>query len=270
MSCPPKTNEESYEFFDNIEDYIKKAKSAESTAASSNTDSICDSFMKSSRTGFKEIITANRICKEYMNLYYSINELRSNLNSDPRYKKCREFLNYWINIKFRENMNNEYDCVHDVYDALESHITGIGDHYVNLFFIYDINKDDMYKMNILYSLYEKYIKLKTIIESTLEQKKQVLPLSTECCTDFVQAKYICKDDKNNGSTFCKKLESFETKYKMLYPKFEAKRSEFSDSLIKLEECSNTKIITTAVTGTVVGLIPLLGVLYKVSELNIKL
>ncbi|KMZ96416.1 hypothetical protein PVNG_05951, partial [Plasmodium vivax North Korean] len=80
--------------------------------------------------------------------------------------------------------------------------------------------------------------------------------------------YICNDGNNiKNSKFCEKLNTFISKYKDLYTKVDNQGPEFSNNFIKLEECPNTKIITTAVTGTVVGLIPLLGVLYKFTPMG---
>ncbi|KMZ88484.1 hypothetical protein PVBG_05442 [Plasmodium vivax Brazil I] len=260
-----------YEFFENIEDYIEKGNLAESTAISSKSKSECDIFMASDGSYFKDKTIAKSICNEYINLGNSLHDLECISNSASDYKECSKFLNYWINFKLRKSIINEDNTFCHVYNSLESQITSIVDFNIFSFFIHNINKDDMKKMNILYSLYENYRKLKTIIEDTSQQnKRSLLPFSTECCTDYIQAKYICNDDNNKESKFCQKLKSFVSKYNNLYNKFDGKRPQFSDNLLKLEECPNNKIITTAVTGSIVGLIPLLGVLYKVTELNIKL
>ncbi|KMZ76862.1 hypothetical protein PVIIG_06050 [Plasmodium vivax India VII] len=270
--CSQDSDEESYEFFENIVEYVKKAKSAETAAASSNAETKCKSFMLAYGSRFKAEETARTICEQFINLYNSLNDPECNLNSYPN-KKCCKFLKYWINFKLMKSMKNEDECVSKIYNALESHITGSDEFNIDLYYEYDINKDDLKKMNILYSLYEKHTELDTILMNISKVDKESLLLhSTACCTHYIKAKYICNDDnnRNDNSVFCNKLTTFKSKYDALYEKAFQEGSDYANNFIKLEECSNNKIITTAVTGTVVGLIPLLGVLYKVSELNIKL
>ncbi|KNA01628.1 hypothetical protein PVNG_05788 [Plasmodium vivax North Korean] len=262
-----------YEFFEKIEEFIKKAKSAESTTSLSEDENGCNSFMQSSERYITDKETARTICKQFIELYESLTDLKSKKENDHNYIKCSKFLNYWVNFKLSENMKNDDDSVRDVYNAIESQITGSDGHDIFLCFIYDINKDDLYRMNILYNLYDKYIKLKNIIEDTSEPNKQsLLNLSTACCPHYIKAGYICNpgNNNNNSSKFCKELNTFKSKYDDIYQKIVQKGADYSNNFIKLEECSNPKIITTAVTGSIIGLIPLLGVLYKVSELNIKL
>ncbi|VUZ99487.1 PIR protein [Plasmodium vivax] len=261
--------EESYEFFEKIEEFIKKAKSAESTTSLSEDENGCNSFMQSSERYITDKETARTICKQFIELYESLTDLKSKNENDHNYIKCSKFLNYWVNFKLSENMKNDDDSVRDVYNAIESQITGSDGHDIFLCFIYDINKDDLYRMNILYNLYDKYIKLKNIIEDTSEPNKQsLLNLSTACCPDYIKASYMCNNDnKNNNPIFCNKLTTFKSKYDALYKKAFQEGSDYANNFIKLEECSNNKIITTAVTGTVVGLIPLFGVLYKFTPMG---
>ncbi|SCA83705.1 Plasmodium vivax Vir protein, putative [Plasmodium vivax] len=167
-------------------------------------------------------------------------------------------------------MNNEGNSVRDLYDHLESQITGIGGFSIYLDFICDINKDDLNKMNILYRLYKNYTDLYDILDNSSQQVKETsLSLSTSCCKDYLEARYICDTSKtNSNSPFCNNLEIFKSKYEReIYNKVDQKESDFSDYFIKLSECPNNKIITTAVTGTVVGLIPLLGILYKFTPMR---
>ncbi|SCA60105.1 Plasmodium vivax Vir protein, putative [Plasmodium vivax] len=263
MTCKQNKKEESYEFFENIVNYIDKAKSAESNAELSNAVSECNSFMKTSGSYFTVEETAKRICQQYVKLYNSLTDCKIN-SSNPNYQKCRDFLNYWVNFKLRKSMKYEDYSVPDVYNLLESQITGTGVFGTDLVCIHNINMNDLNKMNILYSLYEKYSKLNDIIKNKFEQHKQSLStLSTACCLDYIKASYLCNDDNmNNNPIFCKKLDTFKLKHDALHTEVVSKDSEYSDQFIKLSECHNNKIITTAVTGTVVGLIPLLGVLYK--------
>ncbi|KMZ82970.1 hypothetical protein PVIIG_05265 [Plasmodium vivax India VII] len=256
-----------------IENYIEKANRAESTDISTTFHNECNSFMNSSGSFFTVKETAKIICERLLKLFVSLNDHKCNIESNLENKKCSEFLNYWVNFKLRKSMKYEDYSVRHVYDLLESQITGVDGYNIYLNLICDINKDDLYKMNILYRLYENYTELNDIIETKLDENKgSLLTLSTACCPDYNEANYICNSGNinNNIGTFCDKFNEFKSKYDDLYQKVAQKGDDYSNNFIKLEECPNTKIITTAVTGSIIGLMPLLGVLYKVSELNIKL
>ncbi|KMZ96058.1 hypothetical protein PVNG_05947 [Plasmodium vivax North Korean] len=267
------TKNKHYEFFEKIEDYIEIAKSAESITSFSQAKSGCNSFVQASERYFTDKETAEIICNQFIKLYVSLNNVTCVQNLHPKYIKCSEFLNYWVNFKFRKIMHNEDYSVCDVYNGIEGQFWGNSDININIYdYINSINEDYLYKMNILYNLYQNYVELNAIDYKKPEQDKQkLLILSTACCTDYNKAKYICNgDNKDNNTKFCEKLRAFELKYDELDKNVIAQGYDFSNYFIKLSECRNNKIITTAVTGTVVGLIPLLGVLYKVSELNINL
>ncbi|KMZ95224.1 hypothetical protein PVMG_05142 [Plasmodium vivax Mauritania I] len=249
-----------YDFFENIDRYIKDGKSIEDIIEIDNSSTYCYTFTEiwGKKSGNKEI--AKNICYLFVSLYKHLK------NEEHNYNKDFAFLNYRVNMKIHEGVFNNDTTVSDFCRHIDSHVLHDIGYEILDDLIYDIDKDELYKMNILYSLYENYSKLYNIINTNPnENKPSLLPFSTKCCNYYNQVKYICNDDNNKESTFCKKLRDFVTKHDGLYNIFEGKRSQFSDDLIKLEECPDNKIITTAVTGTVVGLIPLFGVLYKVSE-----
>ncbi|SCA59628.1 Plasmodium vivax Vir protein, putative [Plasmodium vivax] len=262
-------DEEIYEFFENVVDYIKKAKSAESTSELSETESGCNSFMQNFKSKFKVEETAKIICKQLIKLYKSLDSLKNKSVAEKNFKNECRFFNYWVNFKISKSVINESNGIPYIFNGIESQFYSVFYNTLDLGAIYDINKHDLHKINILYNLYDNYSELKSIIETMFDgSKRSLLPFSTECCTNYIQAKYLCNDEnKDNNTKFCDKLEDFNKKYDELYKTFDGKRSEFSNNLIKLQECPNTKIITTAVTGTVVGLIPLLGGLYKFTPMG---
>ncbi|CAI7718329.1 PIR protein [Plasmodium vivax] len=266
MGCKPEKEVESYDFFENIENYIDKVNKAENSSSSDGGYSDCDGFSKAWESSFKDTQIAKNICKELIILYNSLNNLKAKSTRSKDYKDECEFFNYWVNFKISKNMINERDCVEKIYNAFESHCIKDFGVILDADIIYNINKDDLYKMNILYSLYNKYTEIDTILKNTSQVDKQsLLNLSNACCTHYNQASYICNGD--NNSTFCTKLKSFDLKYEQLYSKLVGQGYDFSDYFTKLSECPNTKIIATAVTGTVVGLIPLVGVLYKFTPMG---
>ncbi|CAI7723963.1 Plasmodium vivax Vir protein, putative [Plasmodium vivax] len=254
MNCSP-----DYDFFNNIDKYITEVKKIENPTLPNTSLVDCKHFSKQHDLG--NIEKAEIMC----NNFARINKLLEAIKTEvPNHCK---FLNYWFNSELSENWFSENNCISYVYNGLESHVQSNDEYNLLHCEYYDINKDELNKIKLLYSLYEKYTDISTILENkTSEDKKTLLSLSTACCPYYIDANYIC-NPTNNTSTFCKKLSNFRTQYEDLYQKFKAQRSDISDNFIKLEECPNTKIISTAVTGTVVGLIPLMGVLYKFTPMG---
>ncbi|SCA59980.1 Plasmodium vivax Vir protein, putative [Plasmodium vivax] len=272
MCSPEGPEEESYAFFENVVDYIKKGKSDESNAESQNAQSNCNSFMISYGHYFTEQKTAKIICEQFIKLYYSLNKLNCNLNRGLKNKNCSDFLNYWVNFKLKESIKNEDYTVRNVYDHLESQITGTGEFGTDLVCIHNINMNDLNKMNILYSLYDKYTDIDGILENrTSGDTKLLLSHSTACCTDYLEANYICNggndNNNNNHSKFCTQLKKFETTYANLYNRVDGNGSEYINNFKRLAQCKDTNVISTALVGTTVGLVPLLVGLYKFTPLR---
>ncbi|KMZ77321.1 hypothetical protein PVIIG_05291 [Plasmodium vivax India VII] len=213
---------------------------------------------------------AKIICNKLISIYKKLKNKSSNYSRDINYKKDFAFLTYWVNWKIYGEFYEKIS-VSEFYDLIGSYVQLDSGYELTNTHVFEIDKDVLNKLNILYNLYKNYSKLNSIKYTNSEQNNEVLTLSTACCTDYIKVSYICNgDNKKNNHKFCKKLNVFESKYNGLFNKYDKNIYEFSDNLIKLEECPNPKIITTAITGSIIGLIPLVGILYKASELNIKL
>ncbi|CAI7719409.1 PIR protein [Plasmodium vivax] len=265
MGCKPEKEVDSYDFFENIENYIDKVNDAQSSS-SDGEFADCDNFSEAYRSSFKDKQIAKSLCEQLIKIYKSLNNSGTTPKCSNNNKNGCGFFNYWVNFKISKDMINGRNCINEIYDGFESQCPNDFGAALDPGIIYNINKDELYKMNILYSLYDKYTQLDTILKNTSQVDKQsLLNLSNACCSDYNQASYICNGD--NNSTFCTKLKSFDLKYEQLYSKLVGQGYDFSDYFTKLSECPNTKIIATAVTGTVVGLIPLVGVLYKFTPMG---
>ncbi|SCA60504.1 Plasmodium vivax Vir protein, putative [Plasmodium vivax] len=269
MSCIPQIKNDSYDFFEKLENYINKANADQSEDASGDISAKCDNFSKAWKNSFKNKQIAKNVCEELIKLYKSLDKIKGESQCPMDSKNDCNFFNYWVNFKISKSRLNESVCIEDIYNGIESQFTG-SDFY-NMFddgVIYDITKDELDKMNILYNLYEKYTKLNAVIDSTIDlDKESFLSLSTACCTDYNDANYTCNGGNNNDSKFCEKLKTFQSKYEGLQNKIDQNRPEYSDFFKSLSKCPNNKIITTAVTGSIVGLIPLLGILYKFTPMG---
>ncbi|KMZ89661.1 hypothetical protein PVMG_06242 [Plasmodium vivax Mauritania I] len=208
------------------------------------------------------IQAGKHICELFVKLY----KLLINVNnaSYDQYKKEWHFLNYWLNFNISKNKLNAITCAKKFSEGLNNHCM----HTLGFDFppgsIYNIKEEDLEKMSLLYGLYENYRKLNNILNS-IEQHSPNLLLepSTKCCSDYIKADYFCKGE---NSKFCTQLGKFKKMYEELYTKLNGKSDEYSNNFIKLTQCDNN-IMSTALIGTTVGLIPLMVGLYKVKQLN---
>ncbi|VVA00108.1 PIR protein [Plasmodium vivax] len=258
-----------YLFFDDIVNYISKAQNAEKTGAELKESTGCKSFYETWGSRLKNRESAKTLCGQFLKLCDSLPYLKKPSQEEHNYKKECSFLNYWVNFHIGKSINFESSCVKTIYDALESAVFNDLQYQLPTEPIYDVEKDELDKMNILYNLYENYNKLNAIdYKNEVQDKKQLLTHSTASCADYIKVSYICNgDNEKNNPKFCDKLNTFKSKHDALYKDVVAKGSDFSDYFIELSKCPNTKIITTAVTGSIVGLIPLLGVLYKFTPMG---
>ncbi|SCA60342.1 Plasmodium vivax Vir protein, putative [Plasmodium vivax] len=269
MTRDQRKKEEDYDFFEKINRYIRDGKPIEDNIQFDKLSTDCNSFSEiwGKKIGNSEM--AKNMCNIFINMYKELKKGKNNYTLDSEYNNDFAFLNYWVNWKIHEGGINESNPVTDFYNHIGSHAPSelILEFTNNL--IYDINKDYLNKMNTLYNLYDNYSKLNAIDYAKTDQvKQQLLTLSTASCTHYNKAKYICNEDnRKNNLKFCDKLEAFESKYKDLYQIVDTKPSEISNNFIKLAECPNTKIIASSVIGSIVGLIPLFGVLYKFTPMG---
>ncbi|SCA83497.1 hypothetical protein, conserved [Plasmodium vivax] len=269
MGCDAKIKSDSYDFFKDIENYIKKANDAQQNKATTEITSNCEGFYMTMKSSFEDKQIGVSVCESIIKLYKNLNNLKAESTCSKDYKNECGFFNYWVNSKIAESMSNESNSIQTIYNGIESQFSTVDGYGININFICNINKDDLHKMNILYRLYKNYTDLNDILDNLIpDVKVKSLSLSTACCTDYIKASYICNhDNKKKNPIFCEKLEAFESKYKQLNQKVNKQGSDFSNYFIKLSDCSNNKIISTAVTGSIIGLIPLLGVLYKFTPMG---
>ncbi|VUZ95555.1 PIR protein [Plasmodium vivax] len=260
MSCLPKIKDYSYYFFENIDNFGKYSDGIKSSSTSGDITTCCTSFMKGSKA-LRNNETSKNICENFLKLY----KLIPNVNDNK--EKNWGFLNYWLNFELSQ-VNNKI-CVKDFYDEMESHCDGKFDGLITDDIMYNLKKDDLHKMHLLYSLYKKYTDIDDILGNrTKDDTKLLLSYSTACCRDYLEANYMCKgeNDDNNNSQFCAQLKKFKTKYDGLYNTQIAINPEYTNNFKKLSECNNNTV-STAVIGTTVGLVPLLVGLYKFTPLR---
>ncbi|VVA00027.1 PIR protein [Plasmodium vivax] len=265
--CTRGSKEGNYEFFERIENYIDKVNEAESSS-SDGEFAECDDFSEEYQSSFKNKQIAKSLCEQLIKIYKSLNNSGTTPKCSNNNKNGCGFFNYWVNFKISKDMINRRNCINEIYDGFESQCPNAFGVPLDADIIYNINKDDLHKMNLLYSLYKKYKDIDGILDnSTEETKRLLLSYSTACCTEYLEANYMCNDSNdNNNSQFCTQLNEFKTKYENLHKRVEGKDPEYYKNFIKLTECNNNTV-STALIGTTVGLVPLLVGLYKFTPLR---
>ncbi|KMZ96429.1 hypothetical protein PVNG_06137 [Plasmodium vivax North Korean] len=166
-------------------------------------------------------------------------------------------------MKISANRPNDPNCVQKFSNQMENYCNNIFSIYELSDLLYDIKVDDFNKINILYHLYVNYDKLKKGLSTLSEENKSsLLPHSNECNKLYKKSETMHNDQ---DTIFNQKLTKFTSLYKDLYPTFVVKEKEFNIYFKRLSDNPNN-IITTSVFGSLVGLIPFMGILYKVKEL----
>ncbi|KMZ87232.1 hypothetical protein PVBG_04017 [Plasmodium vivax Brazil I] len=260
MSCSSNKKDDRFDFFNNIDTYIKEAKKIKNPNPEITSHGDCKIF--SGQIDLGNIEKAESLCNSFARLNKFLVTIKK---EDDNHCK---FLNYWLNSELSQKCSSENCGVRYIYNGMDSYLFR-NEVYSSLNCeLCNINKVELHKMSILYNLHDKRNEIHDIINSqkNLEASK-LHESSTECFTNYKKGLAMCN---NKDENFCKLLENFKTEYRKLYSMVETKGHDYSKYFQRLPGDENSNIISTAVTGTVVGLIPFFGVLYKVSELNIKL
>ncbi|SCA59909.1 VIR protein [Plasmodium vivax] len=263
MGCTTEINYDTYNFFDNIINYIESSDKLESNTVQLDSEDDCTSFSHTNTRGNLEL--GKKVCELFVKLYKSLPSVQKKDHSD--YKKEWHFLNYWLNFNISKYKLNAITCATNFSDGLGHHcMHTLGFEFPPASSIYNIREDELIKMNLLYGLYENYKKLDNILNPSQQDNPDLLlELSTKCCSDYIKANYFCKGEKNK---FCIQLDNFKKKYEELDSKLVGKSVEYSSNFIKLSECKNTNVMSTALIGTTVGLVPLLVGIYKFTPLGL--
>ncbi|KMZ77296.1 hypothetical protein PVIIG_05655 [Plasmodium vivax India VII] len=259
MDCTDKIiNYETYDFFDKAINYIESSNKLESNTTELDAQDNCTTFSNAYTSS--NFDTGKKVCELFIKLYNSLSNVEN--GNKPDDTKDWHFLNYWLNINISKNKLNGTICATEFFDGLDHHcMQTLGLVSPPSTSIYNIREEDLKKMNLLYSLYENYKKLDNILNGQKPVNAgSLLGPSAQCCSDYAEANYLCNDENNK---FCAQLKKFKTKYDGLYNTQIAINPEYTNNFKNLSECKKTNVMTTALIGTTVGLVPLMVGLYKV-------
>ncbi|CAI7724230.1 PIR protein [Plasmodium vivax] len=255
MDCTTKIVYDTYDFFENIINYIESSDKLISNTDELNAQDNCTSF--STVYTSSNIAIGKNLCELFIKLYRSFNIVGNASHDD--YKKEWHFLNYWLNFNISKSKLSGTTCAKAFSEGLSHHSMGTFSITFPPPSIYNIREDELIKMNLLYGLYENYRTVNDILSKNQYDKLDLLlKTSNKCCSDYAEANYWCNGGNNK---FCIQLGKFRTKYEELYNTVNGKDPEYSKNFIKLTQCDNNTM-STALIGTTVGLIPLLVGVYK--------
>ncbi|KMZ95153.1 hypothetical protein PVMG_06091 [Plasmodium vivax Mauritania I] len=239
MTCNPKTEADSYDFFQKIENYIYYAQNLVSDPPSPQPSDGCPSISTLYEPQNSQV--AKDIYNGFTKLYSSLSSKKKHPTTSSDYKHFCGFLNYWLNSKLKESKFDGTACVIKFYENMKLHCKDTFPVDNSLNFIYDINEDDLKKMNILYKLHEQISKIhKILFRSSEEEPNSSLSLSKESLQYYRTYSPTCN---GNNSEFCKALQDFKDKYKQLYSIFQRRGEEYTKYYIKLPEVNNNIILT---------------------------
>ncbi|CAG9475306.1 unnamed protein product [Plasmodium vivax] len=195
-----------YDFFNEIETYLKNEQEVEKTFEPVSTSEACDSFKKDSN--FDKIRNPEIICKKFKNLFNTLSSFKSNLQNNHYNSDCR-FINYWLNNKLRNDSTNDLNYVKKFYVKLKEDNDFDKDKLLNNK-IYDINYGDLKNLRVLYNLYDNLYKIIALIGDKPVSKIYPCSFYTNTCIEYYkEAKIFCNDE---SSTFCKALDEFRASY----------------------------------------------------------
>ncbi|SBT55822.1 PIR Superfamily Protein [Plasmodium ovale wallikeri] len=237
MTCKKGTNKESYEFCINAPYYQMLVQLFIERKTEVENVKNCDNF--SSDKILSQNSSATQICKEFKFLYKSLSKYRGGkiTEDDPFSEDDRNFLNYWLNDKLRNNNKDLSICVRETYDEIKNKdVTFFSKHRELENYLHVIDPDILENIKILYELYNAKQK---IIDIMLNQDDSIN--KENLCQDNLEnchKKY--RDGMNNCLNgyydFYKALKLFEKDYKHLIEKVpdESEKCKYSEYFRLLE------------------------------------
>ncbi|SBT55972.1 PIR Superfamily Protein [Plasmodium ovale wallikeri] len=167
--------------------------------------------------------SATEICKEFKFLYKSFSKYpveKTNTNDIFTDYDC-DFLNYWLNDKLRENVDNGSIKVKEFYREIKDKDVGEFTKNKDLNdYLHVIDPNVLVNMKLLYNLYDNAVKIKSIIDNEFyinddlknEEEKSCSKYTKECDENYKEAMDRCL---NSNDDFYNALKNFKVGYKII-------------------------------------------------------
>ncbi|SBT02402.1 PIR Superfamily Protein, partial [Plasmodium ovale curtisi] len=219
MSC--KKGIDKYMFCTNSNYYETLVKYVKGKGSDVKKDEKCND-VKTSMT-FSKNVEAKDICEEFKFLYKSFSTYPDGetVKNDPfSYYDCY-FLNYWLNDKLRENVNNDSIMVEEFYEEIKKKDNNFFSKTNDLEeYLYVIDPNVLENMKLLYNLYDNAVNIMSIINTqnyTDEEEKNKYQKSCSEYTNECDKKYKEAMDRcfNSNDEFYNALKIFKDGYKKI-------------------------------------------------------
>ncbi|KMZ83383.1 hypothetical protein PVBG_05930 [Plasmodium vivax Brazil I] len=183
-----------YNFFENLEDFIKHEKNIDVNSRIS-INNFCDSVKDISGIN----LAAINICKEFVDLFTLLFGQYAAQSNTPISKQYPSFLNYWLKHKLNAApVSAEHRKF--FYEKIEQNYKNFNAEQILNDNINDFNDKYYYKMHSLYELYEQFFKLKE------NSSKNCLNFLTNIKEKYKKAWNKCFEEPD--TTFCNALNRF--------------------------------------------------------------
>ncbi|SBT57178.1 PIR Superfamily Protein [Plasmodium ovale wallikeri] len=221
MPCKKWTGKEIYKFCTNsnyYESLIQYIKDKNDDVGKEHT---CDNL--STNMTFFTNSSSTKICQEFKLLYKSFSIFRGKeISEDDIFSDydC-DFLNYWLNNKLKENVNNDSIMVKELYEEIRSRDEEFFtknkelDDYMRI-----VDPDILENMKLLYNLHDNAVKIMSIIRNEFyinedlknEAQKSCSQYTKECDENYKKAMDRCL---YSNADFYNALKNFKDGYDIM-------------------------------------------------------
>ncbi|SBS92754.1 PIR Superfamily Protein, partial [Plasmodium ovale curtisi] len=218
MPCKKQTDK--YKFCTNTNYYEWLVQDVKGKKDNVKNEENCDGIILDVK--FNENVTAKDICKEFKFLYNSFSVYRGEKTpeNDPFSLYDCDFLNYWLNCKLRESVNDGSINIKKFYEQIKEKNNNFFSKTIDLDeYLYDIDPNVLENMKLLYNLYDNAIKIISIINTQNytdgernEAQKSCLEYTNKCDENYKKAMDMCL---NSNDDFYNALKYFKDSYKII-------------------------------------------------------
>ncbi|CAI7722654.1 PIR protein [Plasmodium vivax] len=198
---------QSYDFFSSIKSYVNFTK---------NVDIYRELHKFNEKYNFASQydnrIQSNNVCQKFQHFYNLLsvnehNETRTLLNTDY------EYLNFWLNYQLRSISNNDYSIVIKFYNNMVSKDAIFKDKIELHNKICYIQEDIFKNMDILYTLYNNYLKIYDDKSIICGNKESCKVYTEECLKKYKKGLYQCP--KERVDSFCQEIRVLKSEYEKI-------------------------------------------------------
>ncbi|SBT83854.1 PIR protein [Plasmodium ovale] len=264
-----------YIFCTNIHYYRILLKDVEDKKSEVEKENECDDLR--TNMSFSQNTSAIEICKKFKFLYkLFINYHSNDISKEDTFTDydC-DFLNYWLNVKLRENVKDGSINVVDFYQEIKNKDFELFSKNKDLNgYLHVIDPDILKNMQLLYELYDTKQKITDIIfdqDIAVEQKDLCQEHLKNCYDNYIKGIYNCLSGCDD---FYKALKVFKIDYKYLTEKVanESKYCKIRENFRLPEvdpvlEAEQTRIMTIKILSAPLIMSFAIPLLYKYTSLG---